>query len=70
MCGFDPHSNPEVFFSEKNLRTCIQVLQLMYTSATVKNLYVCELLSWIHSIQDTTKTLVKAKHQFKTDPEC
>ena len=29
MYGFDPHSSPEVFFSEKNLGTCIQVLQLM-----------------------------------------
>ena len=28
MCGFDPHSSPEIFFSWKeNLGTCIQVLQ-------------------------------------------
>ena len=28
MCGFDPHSSPEIFFSQKeNLGTCIQVLQ-------------------------------------------
>ena len=29
MCGFNLHSRPEMFFSlKKNLRTCIQVLQL------------------------------------------
>ena len=45
MCGFDPHSSPEVFSLEKNLRTCIQVLQLITGSAkcTIYNIY-CESL--------------------------